>query len=589
MESLCRFAAKRDGGWWTDLCVLALAFGFSFTVFLGTFPLMDPDEGRYAEIPREMLEGRDFITPRLCGAKFLYKPPLIYWMNAASMALLGEGEFAARLPSALCGLLTLLLVYWTGRRLFGRRVGVLSAFVLGTSAGFFICTRLCIVDMPLALFMTAALSCRIVAYVSGDSPGALPYLSWASLAFAALAKGPVGVLLPVAAVSAHALIARRPRLLSGMHWGTGLPLFILIAAPWFVLVSIRNPEFAHFFFIREHIGRFFTPLHHREEPFGFFFPIALLMLFPWSLFLPAAARQIWRERGGRGERIHLFLCIWAAVIFVFFSLSKSALVTYIIPLLPPVSILMGAAFSRLFDGVSRSWMWQAHAAAAILCLAGIFGCFYPSIYPIRGLSHPGFIAMGALVFAGGILSWMRIRRGNAAGFFCALLLTVYCTDIIGSRLIPRVFMGSRSCRRLALIARGHLGPDTLLASYLYTPSLAFYTRRPFVMVDAPQTLDFFFGVGGPGEPDLFMDFDRFLVAWNSDRHVLALMNRRDARYLAESARTPVAIIGRMGGRVLASNRGAPVARPAGTEGTAAAPGLRPGRTPTPIPRGPDRS
>lgn len=555
MDSLCRFAAKRDGGWRTDLCALALAFGFSFTVFLGTFPLMDPDEGRYAEIPREMLESRDFVTPHLCGAKFLYKPPLIYWMNAASMALLGESEFAARLPSALCGLCTVLLVYWTGRRLLGRRVGILSALVLGTSAGYFVCTRLCIVDMPLTLFMSAALSYWIVAAGErGPRRGLLLRLSWASLGLAVLAKGPVGLLLPAATAAAYALLARKRRLLGDMRWGTGIPLFLLIAAPWFVLVSWRNPEFVRFFFVKEHLARFFTAVHRREEPFGFFVPIILLMLFPWSLFLPAVARQLWRERGSGGERIPLFLCLWAAIIFVFFSLSRSALVTYIIPVLPPLSLLMGAAFSRLFDGVSRSWMWQAHAVSAILCLAGIFGCLYPDLYPIRGLSHPGFIAMGALVVAGGALSWTRIRRGNAAGFFCALLMTIYCTDIVGSRLIPRVFMGSRACRRLALIAKKNLGPDTLLASYLYFPSLAFYTHRAFVMVDAPETLDFILGKGGVGEPNLFLGFDRFVGIWDSERHVVALMNRRDARHLAGKARTPLLIIGRMGDRVLASNR-----------------------------------
>jgi 4-amino-4-deoxy-L-arabinose transferase-like glycosyltransferase len=558
METLYRFTSKREGRWGTDILVLSLAFSFSLFLFLGTFPLMDPDEGRYAEIPREMLASGDFVTPHLCGMKFFFKPPLFYWMNAASMALLGESEFAVRFPAALCGLLTVLLVYYTGRRMFGRRVGMLSALILGTSAGYFVCARLCIIDMPLALFMTAALSFWIIASIArGARRTILLHLFWASLGLATLAKGPIGFLLPCAVIAAYALIARKRRLLAEMRWSTGLPLFLLISAPWFALVSWRNPEFARFFFYREHIARFLTTVHRREEPFGFFVPIILLLLFPWSLFLPAVVRQLWRERGRGGERIPLFLFLWAAIVFTFFSLSRSALITYIIPVLPPVALLMGAAFSRLFDGISRSWIWQARAVSAVLCAAGVFGMFYSFVYHIRGLSHPGFIAMGTLILAGGVFSWTRIRRGNAAGFFCALLVTIYLTDIVASRLIPRVFMATRTCRRLALIANRRLGPDTVLASYLYAPSLAFYTHRPFVMVDAPDTIDFEFGSDIPGEPDLFLDIGRFIRTWDSGRHVIALMKRRDARYLGEKARVPVTVIGRIGEQVLVENRGSP--------------------------------
>ena len=555
METLYRFTSKREGRWGTDILALTLAFGFSLTVFLGTFPLMDPDEGRYAEIPREMLATGDFITPHFCGVKLFFKPPFFYWMNAASMTLFGESEFAARLPSALCGLLTVLLVYWVGRRALGRRVGMLSALILGTSAGYFVCARLCIIDMPLALFMTAALSSWLIASLEqGRRRRLLLHLFWASMALATLAKGPIGFLLPGAVILSYALITRKRGLLSDMRWATGLPLFLLISVPWFALVSYRNPEFPRIFFIQEHFQRFLTTVHRREEPFGFFVPIILLLLFPWSLFLPAVVRQLWKERGRGANRVPLFLTLWALIIFVFFSLSKSTLITYIIPVLPPVALLMGAAFSRLFDGVSRSWMWQAHAVSAVLCAAGVFGIFYSYIFHIRGLSHHGFIAMGALILAGGILSWTRIRKGNAAGFFCALLMTIYLTDIVASRLIPRIFAGERTCRRLAFIAKKHLGPDTLLASYLYSPSLAYYTHRRFAMVDAPDTIDFLYGSPIPGTPDVFIDIDRFIRTWDSERHVIALMKRRDARWLIGRVRAPVRIIGRIGEQVLATNR-----------------------------------
>src|SRR5512138_213450 len=157
MASLFSFFSAREGKARTDLALLLILFGVSFFLLLGRLPLLEPDEGRYAEIPREMLELGDFVTPHLNYVKYFEKPPLLYWLNALSFSLFGQNEFAARLPCACAGLLTILAVYWLGRELLGRRTGLLAAVVLGSSAGFIPQARIPLTDMPLTLGLTLCL------------------------------------------------------------------------------------------------------------------------------------------------------------------------------------------------------------------------------------------------------------------------------------------------------------------------------------------------------------------------------------------------------------------------------------------------
>src|SRR5512136_1785696 len=146
MRLITCFLADKEGSIKKDISLLSLIFGIAFFQFLGRMPLYEPDEGRYAEIPREMLERGDFLTPFLNYVKYFEKPPLHYWLNALSFTIFGRNEFAARFPGALMGLLTIILTYYVGRKLFSRPAGVIAALILGTSTGFLILARLDIID-----------------------------------------------------------------------------------------------------------------------------------------------------------------------------------------------------------------------------------------------------------------------------------------------------------------------------------------------------------------------------------------------------------------------------------------------------------
>jgi len=555
MNVVYGFITKRHGRPWVDILILAVLFAIPFFNSLGKFPLLDPDEGRYAEVPREMRESGDLITPHLDYVKFLLKPPLFYWMNVLSYSIFGENEFAARFPATLCGLLLILLTYHLGSVLLGRRAGLLAALILGASCGYFVCSRLCIIDIPLSLFMVAALGF----FLAGSREeqryrGAYFYLLYVCMALSVLAKGLIGVILPGMIIFFFMLVARRWKLLREMRVLTGIPIFLLICVPWFVLVSQRNPEFLQFFFIREHVSRFLTTIHGRSEPFGFFFPMFFLMMFPWSCFLPAIAAKLWRMRKSAIGDALLFLSLWAAVIFIFFSFSESTLPTYIIPIFPPVALLTAVAFSAMMDGTFRLTKWSAYLLSLVLCAAGIVCILYPFVFPVVNFNTVACVILGASVLLGGLFSWARTRNADAAGLFFVLFLAIYVMELIGGSVLPAIFVEERTTKKLALIVKETAGPDTLVVSYMYQPSLMFYTQRKFTMVDAAETIDLEFGNRQEGKHDIFIAIDQLIKRWDSQEQIISLMKDRDIAWLRQRVRNPVTIISQQGEKAIVTNR-----------------------------------
>jgi len=378
MKFFTDFLTNRENSEKRDLAFLLSVFGVAFFQFLGRVPLIEPDEGRYAEIPREMLELGDFITPHLNYVKYFEKPPLHYWLNALSFKIFGENAFAARFPGALMGLLTVLITYHMGRRLFGRREGLLAALILGTSIGFIIQARIDITDMTLTCTLSAALAFFIMAAREGESrKGVYYHLFYFFAALAVLTKGLIGIVFPGAIIFLYMLSTRNWRLLKEMRLLTGIPLFLVVCAPWFIMVSLKNPEFPRFFFIREHFERFTTTVHHRKKGIWFFVPVLLGTMLPWSFFIPAAVRGVWRERQSAEGKTRLYLFIWVAFIFLFFSISDSQLEPYILPIFPALALLCALMYIRTRESTSLFLLAVVAAFAvqfrpeSIMCLSVI--------------------------------------------------------------------------------------------------------------------------------------------------------------------------------------------------------------------------
>jgi 4-amino-4-deoxy-L-arabinose transferase-like glycosyltransferase len=336
-----------------DLLFLTLLIGGAFLLFLGYRALSVPDEGRYVEIPREMVVTGDWLTPRLNGVKYFEKPPMFYWLEAMALELAGRSEFALRLWPVLVGLGGCLAVYIAGRSLWTRRAGVLAAGTMATSVLYFAMSRFILLDMAVTFFLTVT----FVSFILGvrQKPGRardrLMYLMYAAAAGAVLTKGLIGIVLPGMTIFAWLAITGRWSELRYVQLLAGTLLFLFLAVPWHIAVGDKNPEFLWFYFVHEHYLRFTTSEHGRGQPFWFFAAILFVGWLPWCTFLPSAiidaVRAWWRDRAGReGE---LYVLLWFALPFLFFSASHSKLIPYALPFFPPLALLLGRWLDRMMD------------------------------------------------------------------------------------------------------------------------------------------------------------------------------------------------------------------------------------------------
>ncbi|MFA5110600.1 MAG: glycosyltransferase family 39 protein [Desulfobaccales bacterium] len=358
---------------WPFLLGLGLVGLVLFFYRLGVPPLMDPDEGRYAEIAREMLVLKDWIVPHLNLLPYLEKPPLVYWLTALSFKVLGYTEAAARLAAAAGALGGLFLAYGLGRVLWGPGAGVLSALAAATCAGYVALGRILTLDMTFSLLLNLGIGLGFLA-LSRERPRLWPW-AYLALALAVLTKGPVALVLAGLVWGIWVLF---PGGESGLRSWRALVQpwsWLLLAAltlPWFIAVQWRYPEFFRFFVLEQHFGRFLTPAIH-PEPLYYYGPVLLGLLLPWTWLLPWALAV----NGWRRDPEARFLVIWAAVIVIFFSLSRGKLVPYILPALLPLALILGRALTRL-TGVGRLSFNSRFLKTSLLIWGGAGWPWWPS-------------------------------------------------------------------------------------------------------------------------------------------------------------------------------------------------------------------
>jgi 4-amino-4-deoxy-L-arabinose transferase-like glycosyltransferase len=508
------------------LLLFFLAVGILYFSELGTIPLLEPDEGRYAEIPREMLASGDFVTPRLNGVVYLEKPPLYYWGTAASLRMFGETEFGARFFTAAVSVAGILLTYWMGAALAGWRTGLYSAIVLSTSLYYYAIGRLHTPDMTLAVLLVLSI---FPAYLhhSGKSPrSSYLILSYAAAGLAFLTKGLVGVVFPLAVLVLWLVFSRRYRESAKAVSLPGLALFLAIVLPWTILVQRANPDFLWFFFVHEQFLRYATKIHHHYEPFWYFVPVLVAGFLPWVAFLRRVAVSIRDARGAFLPREDLvFLLSWSLFIFLFFSFSGSKLATYIAPVFPPLAVLFGrglALWTEREDGAVRCRFPLALSAilsAVILAL--------PSFS--RHRMEPAAWAWVCALPLGFLLLWgvmpLFVRRLGAERVILLsfLLLSLFLTAV---NRPAALYLGDyKAVKNLSGTLRGVLRPEDVLAQYgTYKQGLSFYTKRRTVLVD--QRGELAFGADRAADrADYFLGDQEFQKLWNSPRRVFCLFQR----------------------------------------------------------------
>ncbi|HUC39868.1 MAG TPA: glycosyltransferase family 39 protein, partial [Gemmatimonadales bacterium] len=321
--------------WPVLLLAAALALGFD----LGGYALFDPDEGRNAEVAREMAQTNDYVVPHLDGLPYLDKPVVYFAAAALVMEVLGPTETAARLPAYLFTLATLVVVIWIVGRRWGRDPAWLAAIALATMPMVLAYARTTIFDSTLSFCTTLA----ILAFWDQRS-----VLAWAAIGLGAITKGPVAILIPMAAMIPYSLLTGRP--LRRLFPLAGLGVFALVALPWFIAVSIRIPEFPHYVFVRETFERVTTTRFHRTAPFWYYLPIVPVAAFPW--IVPALARwKTWRwawlaRRVNARAQDVIFLACWVLGPLLFFTLNQSKLPQYVLPLMPAFALAAARALTR---------------------------------------------------------------------------------------------------------------------------------------------------------------------------------------------------------------------------------------------------
>ncbi|MGL5016937.1 MAG: glycosyltransferase family 39 protein [Luteolibacter sp.] len=347
-------SAKNVRPWPGLWLILAVLF-----VFLGTRGLNEPDEGRYAELGREMAVGGSWLVPHLNGFEHLQKPPLIYWSTAVSMKIFGYNEWAARMPSAIAACGILLLTMTIARRLWGENRARTTAIVLVSTLLFFGLARVLTPDMLMSFFITAAIAALVYERC---------WLFFIMMGLGFLTKGPMALVVPLCASLGSYLARDRSLPRVRFPWLRGLALTLLIGLSWFIVLALLKPELFDYFWRNELLDRFASSKHGRSKPFWFFAPILIGGLLPWSYLIPGLIREAWsRIRKKQVLPAQGLLLGWTVLPLIILSLSGSKLLTYALPLMPAFAL----AFSTRFPDVRKACRVSVPFLLLMLIVAGL--------------------------------------------------------------------------------------------------------------------------------------------------------------------------------------------------------------------------
>ncbi len=512
-------------------CALALVLAALWLAFPGHRDLFDPDEGRYAEIPREMLASGDWILPRLDGFVYLEKPPLQYWATASSFAAFGVGNAAARAWPILTGLLAVVFAWRLGRRLFGAEVGAVGAVLLVSGLLWFALGHLLTLDMGLSAFLFLAVGSLAWAQTHRGDPKRLArwmLLAWSALALAMLSKGPVGLVLAGGTVLVYGFLARDLAIWRHLCLGRGLVVLLAISAPWFVAVEMRNPGAARFFFLHENFERYTTEVHRRVEPWWTYAVVVALGSLPWirpSLAAIVRPKLDPRLRGTFDpERL---LWVFVVLTVVFFSLSHSKLVPYVLPVCPALALLAARRIAQ------RPKL--AFEAALALALGATFAAlaFFPPPIDLSG-SPPDVVARcrpfvlgaaGAFVLGGGVVLARKLSGFAGVAALGVASMVAFQSLLLGYQELAPV----RSAREIARAIDANVPKDAPVFTFArYDQPLPFYLGRTVEVVSYSGELRY--GQALAPERDI-PDIDAFLTRWTGAEQAAAVMTEDEFELL----------------------------------------------------------
>ena len=517
------------------LGLLCLALILLYVAHLGSYHLIELDEGRYHRVAMEMVLSGDYVTPHFDYMPYFEKPIFQYWITALAMNLFGFQEFTGRVLPALTGIGNVLVAAWLGRYMYNRRTGIMAGIILATTALQLIVSSIGVLDMALTFFVNTCLASFYVFERTEKKKYLL--LFYASMGFGMLTKGLIAIVFPLGILFWYVLLTRRPRLFLRLFYLPGILLFLVIAMPWYYLVCQRNPEFFYFFFIREHFLRFATTMHERFHPWYYFVPVLLAGFMPWTGFLLTffSKRGIFRSPSSPKEKQALcLLALWAGLIYLFYSISDSKLPTYIMPCWLPLSILVAASLERCRH--VGSWLCHSFLVNSILCLLfTVAGIAY--IMRTDFLTVSGFVTHGGLLIASLLLgtiaaAWIwRSRRS-----FLAVFLVLSCMAYgfgVGAHQVQGQIHDHQTAYYVSQDLK-ELDPDQKTPIIMYgkfMPGLVYYLDRPIAAANFMGELEY--GLYHTDRTGMYYGSKELRELWESPQRVIVVVQ---PLYLDEARR-----------------------------------------------------
>lgn len=514
----------------------------------------EPDEGRYAEISREMVESGDWLTPRLNYIKHFDKPLITYWLIGGSFKLFGQNEFAGHLPLAILGLLGILVTYSLGKTLFSQRVGLLSALILSSSLGYPALTRVLSTDIVLTFFV-------LCVYLFFVQKKYLLFYLFLGLAF--MTKGPVALLLTILPLSVFLLYTKQASTFKQMRLGWGVVIFTIVALPWYIYEIAINERLWYDWIVQHTVYRIVS---EGKQAFYFFVPVLLGLFFPWIFFVPATFKKYLKFQRVSLDKKHkdtLLLFFWFALPFVFFACIGKKLIPYILPLLTPLAILT----ARFWDEVISNSKKMAKKSFAISYYVLI------SVFAIMALAMTIFVLLGfdtKLEVASGRLNILAIaltlglatilgtrafKAKNAKMLLVTIALATGIFFVTVADFLPKIEVSiGKSMKTLAMIIKKDLKEEDKIVNYrCFLKSLPFYLSRRTIVIERERNLSY----------EKTPHWKNYLLKDKTDLYALLRLRKTkvycitykwEFEDISEDYSRPLYVLGRVGKYVLFSNQ-----------------------------------
>lgn len=474
--------------------LISILIFFSLTVLffnLDKRSLWEPDEGRYAEISREMVESGDWLTPRLNYIKHFDKPPLVYWLIGLSFKFFGQSEFTGHLPLVIIGLGGILATFSLGKRLFGRRSGFLSAIILISSFGYPALSRVISTDIVFSFFC-------LLCYLFFIRKNYL--LFYIFLAFGFMTKGPIILIVTLIPICTFLIYERQTCIFKEMRLREGVFLFALLGLPWFIYEISLNRGLLNDWIFQHTLNRIAPKSGH---PFYFFIPVLIILFFPWICFLiPAIKKYLSFKRAPietEGANM-LLLFLWFFLPFLFFSCIGKKLIPYILPLLPPLAIMTARIWEGAFKNPkilsTKIFVISYHifllGLAIFLSLIIVFLSLDLDYKFGIAAGRPNIIVISVILACAIIASLFCFKLKNAEGLFWTIALSSSIFFLTAIDTLPKIETNiGKSIKNLALKIKEDLRAEDRVVNYrCFLKSLPFYLERRTIVIERQRNLSY---------------------------------------------------------------------------------------------------